>query len=239
MICSYNLPQQNSQKVWSLLSVFLLSAIALLGIGCTTSPSDSDSYAFLASLPTAQNKEKTKGDPIEVGDQLQLFVQEDSQFNSTYEVRERGDIIIPVVGRIPVKGLSVQAAEIRVKEYLERNQLKTATIILDRIMNQDSGLSVDGTRRILVYMTGAVNRVGQHRLTVPDGRPLGVYEAILISGGLTRFANEQKVNVIRVDENGKRHRVAINIRPIMQGEIPDPAILQGDVIEVPEKVFGF
>lgn len=239
MILKSNLPQKNSHQVCLRPQCIVAIIFAIVITGCTQTTSDADSYAFLASLPTTQSKEKTKEDAIDVGDRLQLFVQEDNQFNSTYEVRERGDIIIPVVGRIPVRGLSVQAAELRVKEYLEQNQLKTATVILDRVENRDSPLSVDGSRRILVYMTGAVNRVGQHKLIVPDGRPLGVYEAILISGGLSRFANEQQINILRVDKDGKRHRVPINIRPIMQGKIPDPAVTEGDVIEVPEKVFGF
>lgn len=239
MIPKNALPPIHSKKAWSLIPCLMVISGLVSLMSCSQTATDADSYAFLASLPPAQSSQRVKEDPINVGDQLQLFVQEDKQFNSTYEVRERGDIIIPVVGRIPVLGLSVPAAELRVKEYLERSQLKTATVIMDRVMNRDAPLSTDGSRQILVYMTGAVNRVGQHRLSIPSGRPLGVYEAILISGGLARFANEQQVNVLRVDKDGKRHRVPISIRPIMKGEIPDPPIQEGDVIEVSEKVFGF
>ena len=92
---------------------------------------------------------------------------------------------------------------------------------------------------MLVYMTGMVQKPGQHMLTVPEGRPLGVYEAILISGGLGRFADEQKVYVTRMDKNRVRHRIPVNVRLIRQGSAPDPAVGQGDVIVVPEKVFGF
>ena len=44
---------------------------------------------------------------------------EDARFNGVYGVREQGDIIIPIVGRIPVAGVSVKEAEKRVKEALE------------------------------------------------------------------------------------------------------------------------
>jgi protein involved in polysaccharide export with SLBB domain len=211
---------------------------SLLSIGCTQEPSDSDGYAFLASLPYDQGRGQSQNNLIDVGDTLQLFVKEDAQFNATYEVRERGDIIIPVIGRIPVKGLSIASAESRVKSYLEKDQLKSATVILDRVQDKASGPIAD-THRILVYMTGEVPKPGQHILAVPNGRTLGIYEAILISGGLSRYADEQKIHVIRVDKKGVRNRVPIDIRPIRKGEKPDLPIAAGDVIVVPEKVFGF
>lgn len=215
-----------------------LLGVVLLGFGCTQEPSDSDSYAFLASLPTDQGREQTQSNLIDVGDNLQLFVKEDAQFNATYEVRERGDIIIPVIGRILVKGLSIAAAESRVKSYLEKDQLKSATVILDRVQDKAPG-TIAGTHKILVYMTGEVPKPGQHILAVPNGRTLGIYEAILISGGLSRYADEQKIYVIRVDKKGNRNRVPFDIRPIRKGEKPDLPIAAGDVIVVPEKVFGF
>jgi len=174
-----------------------------------------------------------------VGDELELFVKEDPVFNGTYRVRERGDIIIPDIGRIQLKGMNVQSAERRVEEYLERGQIKDATVIFDSVRCSGLCAAVAGARRMLVYMTGMVQKPGQHMLTVPEGRPLGVYEAILISGGLGRFADEQKVYVTRMDKNRVRHRIPVNVRLIRQGSAPDPAVGQGDVIVVPEKVFGF
>lgn len=206
----------------------------LLGAGCSSPTPDSDTPPPPA-LPPAQSA----GGGIVVGDKLELFVKEDPAFNGTYRVRERGDIIIPDVGRVKVTGLSVQAAESRVESYLERGQIKDATVILDRIAEPGAGLPVAGSRRILVYMTGAVQKTGQHMLTIPEGRALGVYEAILISGGLGRFADEQRVHILRMDNQRVRHRIPVNIRLISQGIAPDPAIGQGDVIVVPEKVFGF
>lgn len=176
---------------------------------------------------------------IKVGDKLELFVKEDPVFNGSYTVRERGDIIIPDIGRIQLAGMSVESAERRVESHLEKGQIKDATVILDRLSITAPGQPVAGARRMLVYMTGEVLKPGQHMLTVPDGRPLGVYEAILISGGLGRFADEQKVYVLRMDSKRVRHKIPVNIRLIRQGSATDPLIGQGDVIVVPEKVFGF
>jgi protein involved in polysaccharide export with SLBB domain len=223
-------------KVFLLSKLTLSAAAILIGTGCVPAPSDTGD-APPASMPAAVNR--IDNGSIAVGDVLELFVKEDPVFNNTYRVRERGDIIIPDVGRIQLKGLSVEAAERRIESYLEKGQIKDATVILDRVRDSGAGPSVAGAHRMLVYMTGAVQKTGQHVLIVPDGRPLGVYEAILIAGGLARFADEQKVHVLRMDKKRVRHRIPVNIRLIRQGSEPDPAIGQGDVIVVPEKVFGF
>jgi protein involved in polysaccharide export with SLBB domain len=215
----------------------LLGGVLLCGIGCTTATSDSGGDAPPPTMPAARGN--ADNGAIRVGDKLELFVKEDPTFNGRYNVRERGDIIIPDIGRIQLKGLSVESAERRVESYLEQGQIKDATVILDRIRDTGPGPAVAGARRMLVYMTGEVQKPGQHMLTVPDGRPLGVYEAILISGGTGRFADQQKVYVLRMDEKRVRHRIPVNIRLIQEGSAPDPAIGQGDVIVVPEKVFGF
>ncbi len=179
---------------------------------------------------------------IHVGDSLEIFVQEDPSFNGTFVVRERGDIIIPALGRIDVSGLTVSAAEKRIKGILEEGQLREATVILDRVRKANSATGpgpIAGGTQILVYLTGKVNQPGQHVLTLPDGEPIGVYEAILIMGGMTRFADEQKVHILRADENNIRQKLPVNIRLIQMGKAPDPVIGQGDIVVVPEKVFGF
>ena len=176
---------------------------------------------------------------LAVGDRVELFVAQDPSFNGVYDVRERGDIIIPDVGRIQLAGLSVKAAEAKVESHLEKGQIKDAKVILDRIKDPSSASEVPGSSKILVYLTGSVKRPGQHVLSVPDGRTLGVFEALLISGGLERFADEQKAHILRMDKDRVRHRIPVNIRLIRQGAVPDPAIGEGDVVVVPEKVFGF
>lgn len=188
-----------------------------------------------------------RSDAILVGDTIELFVEEDPRFNGRYPVRERGDIIISGVGRIPLAGLSVSGAEQRVKALLEDGQLTQATVILDRVGRAPGpetegaipGLVGGPSSKILIYMTGKVNRPGQHVLTLPEGRPLGVYEAILITGGLSRFGDSRKVHLLRMESDRKRHRIPVDIKAIEEGRIVDPPIGQGDVVVVPEKVFGF
>lgn len=219
--------------------VCLMAMTLLLGLLCSCQPGsgDPDGLPPSANIPSHDNM--VDYNLIQVGDVLELFVKEDPAFNGKYQVRERGDIIIPAIGRIQLGGKSIKAAEQIVKTRLEGAQLKEASVILDRIRNTGPGPNVVGARKMLVYMTGAVQKPGQHMLTIPKDRALGVYEAILISGGMQRFADEQKVHVLRMNDKRVRQRIPVNIKLIRQGEEPDPLIGEGDVIVVPEKVFGF
>jgi len=232
----YRICNAVTRKLFLLLQPVVLAAVLLGGIGCSNGPSSSGDVPAASVPPVVKQSDSNT---IGVGDELELFVKEDAVFNGTYRVRERGDIIIPDIGRIPVAGLNVESAERRVESYIEKGQIKDATVILDRTSNPAKKTTVAGARQMLVYMTGAVAKPGQHMLTLPEGRTLGVYEAILISGGMGRFADEQRVYITRMDSKGIRHRIPVNARQIRQGGATDPALGYGDVVVVPEKVFGF
>lgn len=185
---------------------------------------------------------------IRPGDSLELFVKEDNSFDGKYTVRERGDIIIPSLGRIPVSGMSVVDAGSRIRSELEATHLKKATVIIDRVgrapkPNVPAGGQTAGVAKktplMKIYMTGKVTRPGQHRIPIPQSGELGVYEAILIAGGLSQFADPRKVHLLRNEATGKKRKIPVNIRSIEEGMTSDPAIGDGDIVVVPEKVFGF
>lgn len=180
---------------------------------------------------------------FEAGDLLELFVKEDATLNSSYPVRDGGYIVIPRAGRITVQGLSRNEAELKVKQVLQQTQLTEATVLVERTSKRaalaaSTGLN-QATNKIMIYVTGAVLKPGTHYIPLPEGKTLGVYESLLITGGLGRLAQDQRVEVIRADETGKRHRATIDVRLISQGLAQDPPVGEGDIIHVPEKVFGF
>jgi protein involved in polysaccharide export with SLBB domain len=162
-------------------------------------------------------------------------------------VREQGDIIIPSVGRIQLAGLSIGSAGSRVKTELESRHLKKATVILDRVgrasVVEESATAAaavpQAAPKLTIYFQGKVNRPGQHRIDLPPSGHLGVYEATLIAGGLSNFADPAKVHLLRNDHEGKKRKIPVNIANIEKGLEKDPAIGNGDIVVVPEKVFGF
>jgi len=181
--------------------------------------------------------------PIRPGDSLELYVEEDATFNGHYRVREQGDILIRPVGRIPVAGMSVSQAESRIRAKLQESQLRQATVSLDRVGRAPEepapGGPLASATSLRIFMSGQVARPGQHRVPVPESGHLGVYEAILLAGGFSSFPDLRKVHLLRSDAEGKRHRIPVDVEKIERGQIADPPIGDGDVVVVPEKIFGF
>uniref|UniRef100_UPI0037847604 polysaccharide biosynthesis/export family protein n=1 Tax=Prosthecobacter sp. TaxID=1965333 RepID=UPI0037847604 len=178
------------------------------------------------------------------GDFVELLVEEDVSFNGIFEVRVGGYVLIPKIGRVVVVGLNRDAVEKRIRESLQQQQLKQATVFVEHRpgpprINTSLG-STSSEPSITIFLTGAVARPGQHRLPLqPEGGTPGVFETLLIAGGLAKFGDESKVRVMRLNENGTRSSIVVDVRKIRDGLSSDVPIGDGDIIQVSEKVFGF
>jgi len=217
---------------------------ATLALGCTIllGGCNQDAPSIGNSIINPSNATGTKKiasalRDISIGDRIEVFVKEDASFNEIYSVRESGDIIIPKVGRIKVAGLSIPEAETRIKGTLEPDQLKTATVIVDRL--QYHHRSPSGQASIIIYLTGKVRSPGQHNIPINDEMRIGLYEALLIGGGITKFADIQKIHALRTGQGGLKRKIAMNVRGINQGKSADIPARSGDIIVVPERIFGF
>lgn len=228
--------------------------IAALFVGCATDlPEEGGSDYPDATMPAVQGPpdsttpiRKRVDHTLQPGDVIELFVEEDQSLNGTYPVRERGDIIIPSVGRIPVRGMSVVDAGSRIRSELEASQLKKATVIVDRVNKAPrkvENASVASPKpqqsRLTIYMSGSVRRPGQHKIPIPESGRVGVYEAILVAGGLSQWGDPARIHILRNDSEGKKKKIPVNIKDIEMGLKKDPMIGEGDIVVVPEKVFGF
>jgi protein involved in polysaccharide export with SLBB domain len=184
------------------------------------------------SLPTTAT-------PLKPGEQIEVTVSEDASFNGVHTIRKEGHIIFPTYGRLSLAGLTPVQAEVRIRELLQSGKLRVATVILDRIHQIDPAV-VQNETKALVYLSGRVVQPGQHVLTFEKGKPLGVYEAMMVTGGFARFADARKAYIIRSTPGSMtKRRLALNLELVAQGREPDMPVHPGDVIVVPEKVFGF
>ena len=194
-----------------------------------------------------QTEKESSGDPLAgkfvAGDVLELFVKEDASLNGSYPVREGGYIVIPRAGRIPVAGMPRDGAEKAIKDYLQKTQLTEATVLVERTPARAARAAATGgppgVPKLMVYITGNVPRSGVHYVPVPTGHQMGIYETLLVTGGTSRFAQDERIEVLRMDGSGRRQRAVIDLRPIKEGKQADPPVGDGDIIHVPEKVFGF
>lgn len=207
----------------------IMGLLLLSPVSCTH---ELDSGGMSMPLSSARMAPTAGGYRIQVGDLVDVFVLEDSTFNGTFAIRPSGDIIMPKVGRVGVQGLTLSEAEGRIKQTLQANQLRQATVIVDpgtRGEVESGGLTL--------RMSGEINQTG--RLTVrPLGdAPVSAYQAIVDAGGFKPFANKRKAYILRNSPSGVS-RIEVNFEAVEAGKAVDPTVFEGDCIVVPKKLFG-
>ncbi|MBL9114513.1 MAG: polysaccharide biosynthesis/export family protein [Verrucomicrobiaceae bacterium] len=217
-----------------------VAALSLLAgmTSCRSVDTSTDTgYATATPTPHHAAPVQNSSSSIEIGDRLDLMVMEDIAFNGQYVVRDSGDIIVPKIGRVNVAGRSVQSAQESVRSKVETEQIKNPTVILDRVARR-SQRSFDEKDKLLVFLTGAVRRPGQHFVAMDNRSGLTAYEAVLIGGGPNPYADSRRAYILRKIGNGQRERIPVDLRAISQGYDVDPQITEGDILYIPERRFG-
>lgn len=174
----------------------------------------------------AAANEAGDSDVILPGETLEVFVVEDSSFNSRYQVRRGGYIILPAVGRISVAGKSVKKAEQEVKASLETSQLKRASVMIERIQGSDV------ENGPVVYLSGEFKT--PRPFHIPSGTKPTLVSCILSCGGVSDKADLTRVKVMRMAAN-KGVVEEVNVEKILDGGGlgSDITLEEGDVIMVP------
>jgi protein involved in polysaccharide export with SLBB domain len=160
------------------------------------------------------------------GDNLEVFVNEDTSFNGRYQVRRGGYIILTGVGRIMVAGKSLPDAEAEVRKVLEATQLQHATVMVEKVEGSDIESGP------VIYLSGEFKN--PHPFKIPAGTKATVVSVILSCGGLTDQADLTRVKVMRVVAN-KSVVEEEDVQNILDGNglTSDLTLNDGDVLEVP------
>lgn len=210
--------------------VALLSLCAFVMLaGCGT-PSSNPGTNFAAN-PRVQ---KTSHDVLAPGDVVEVYVVEDDTLNGRYEVRAGGHLIFPKIGKIQVAGRTSDEVESIIKRNLETNQLRTATVMVERPAMRSP--EVPGKT---VFISGNVSSPGRRILAFVGGQNPTVYQAILEAGGFSRFADQSHVLITRRSGGTRGGRIHADIRKIRDGSAADIPVEDGDMVFVPEKAFGW
>jgi protein involved in polysaccharide export with SLBB domain len=174
---------------------------------------------------------RSETDMLIPGDMLELYVAEDDAFNGIYQVRSGGYIVVPRLPKIYAAGKTLKVVELAIREELGRNQLRDATVTLDRVSVQAQVASGD-----YLYITGQVNKPGPW--PIPDGyEPTAV--TLMLRTPLTEFADLERVQVLRLVD-GRALIETINVKAIMDGAglTPDFTLKHNDIVIVPAKGTG-
>ena len=151
-------------------------------------------------------------------DVLNISVWKEPDLSRSVPVRPDGEISLPLLNDIQASGLTPMqlAAEItkRLRKYVSDPQV---SVIVEQVNSQ------------VVYVVGEVGHPGP----MPMLPNMTVLQVISIAGGLSQWANQKRIYVLRI-ENGQSKQYPYNYKQALRGITGKNISLRpGDTIVVP------
>lgn len=153
-------------------------------------------------------------------DVLAVDVWHEHELSRVIPVRPDGKISLPLVGELPVAGLTAWQLQDMIaqhlKEYVEHPQV---TVIVQETKSQRFNV------------VGEVQRPGSFEF----GHPVTILDAIALAGGLRDFAQSKKMYVIRLGADGAREKIRVNYNDLLKGKssAQDIVLRSRDTVVVP------
>ena len=181
--------------------------------------------AGCSAAPTYNWKaESAIGYKVGPGDKIRVIFPNHHDFEGEFFVRPDGAITLGPFNAIQVAGRSVdEVAQDLKRLLLETHQLPGPTP--DPLTVQI--LEVKSYR---IYVVGEVNKPADMQPT----QPVSVLMGLAMAGGFTRFANPDRIVIVRRDARGER-RIPFDYSAVVErGELQQNLMLQsGDTVIVP------
>jgi polysaccharide export outer membrane protein len=153
-------------------------------------------------------------------DVLSLHFRYHEDVSGDVVVRPDGKIALPIVGDVVAAGLTVQGLTARITAAAAPF-LKDATVsVQPKQINSRK-----------VYITGEINKQGAFPLL----GPMNVLQLISLAGGVSVYAKQKDILIIRTDENGQQVSLSFNYEDVKRGRNLEQNIFlrPGDQIVVP------
>ncbi len=158
---------------------------------------------------------------VNPGDMLRVFVWNEDTFNRDVLVGPSGTFRFPMVGEVSAGGSTAGDIEKSIAGGLA-NYLKDPPVVTVSL------LSIEGNK---IYVLGQVTRPGEY----PVNRRIDVMQALALAGGLTAFAAENDIKILRRDGSGALVATQFSYAKLKDGKALDSNIFleSGDLIVVP------
>jgi polysaccharide export outer membrane protein len=170
-----------------------------------------------ASLPTAPS---TAGADYQIApnDLMEFDVFGVPDMKRDVRVNASGEVSLPLIGQVPVAGLTAQAAEQLIAERYQEKYLRDPQVSLF--------IKEFTTQRVAIE--GAVIRPGIYPVT----GQLTLLRALALSGGFAPYADINQIVVYRHGAGGAREQFTYDLDKVRAGQEVDPHIRPDDVIVV-------
>jgi polysaccharide export outer membrane protein len=177
--------------------------------------------AACARVPTYNwPAESALGYRIGPGDVLKVVVWKHDELGAQVAVRPDGAISLPLVGDVPATGRSASEIAGDVQQRLHRFYQDDPPVTVQ----------VQEVKSYKVYVVGEVNKPGEYA----PNQEVTVLMSLSLAGGFTRFADTDRIVIVRRDSRGER-RIPFNYSAVVQhGDLKENIALElGDTVIVP------
>ena len=159
------------------------------------------------------------------GDVVKVQVFQEPDLDREIRGSQEGEIFLPLIGRVEVKGRPLSWVEQTVRELYDR----------DYLVNPQVNVMVMKYQVRTVNVMGAVN--SPQAIEFPPEQALTILDAISRAGGFNRFADRKRVRLSRARSDGHIENFIVNTDELISGGQGERwALLKDDVIFVPERL---
>jgi polysaccharide biosynthesis/export protein len=185
-------------------SVILVASSSVVPVWAQTAPSPKPGTPTKAvasqkpAAPVVQQVPPPPGYVIGPDDVLTVLFRYDKDLTTDVVVRPDGMISLPMLSDVPAAGLTPEQLRDKVTESAKRFIEDPAVTVIVKTINSRK-----------VFITGQVAHPGPYALTAPTT----VMQLIAIAGGLSEFADEKNITIMRA-ENGRPVSLPFNYKDV-------------------------
>jgi protein involved in polysaccharide export with SLBB domain len=160
---------------------------------------------------------------IHPADVLALMVYQEADLSADFKVTADGAINHPLLGKVPLQGLTLEEAEKTLRNLLGEKYLVNPRVTLQ--------IRSSAARQVIVL--GEVKKPGVYEM--PMGKRFTMLEAIAMAGGFSEMAAVDRVSIVRTKE-GQEQTIQVRVSDLLKGrrEAKDVELEANDVISVPQ-----
>lgn len=164
---------------------------------------------------------------LDIGDSIAVTVRDFPEFNFTGTIDPEGNILVPVIGRMSIIGLTLEEVQAKLSYELYQRYLKEEPEVIATLV---------GSRPAQLTILGEVVRPGYY--IIAPGAP--ITSVLLAAGGGTPKADLRKIVIRRPLVDGTIIEQSLDLyTPLLKGtELPDFRVQGGDTVIVSQLQVG-
>ncbi len=212
-------------SIGNLRALIVTAAMAALSAGCSTETTAVKTTATGDPAPAAAalaSVNATEGDyQISSRDILEVAVFQVADLNKTVQVTDDGNITLPLIGPVPVKGKTTHAAADLIAQRLAKKYMQSPQVSVF-VKQYGQRVTISG-------------EVKSPRVLPLEGS-MTLTQALANAGGLGDLADSKRVHIARAN-GGKVTDEVFDVNAIQAGTATDPVLRGGDLIVAEQSGF--